>query len=319
MGSARRSRSAQAAPGLCPRPPGSRGRAGAAALRGRRGGGAAAALGVVIAALGVVIAVAAVAPVPAAPPPAALPRPHSRYGRGEGQTRRIPVPPRHPPPEEGVPGRGRPCCRYAPLRARGVGPARPFPRRGAAAPRRVGAAGSPRPSRGGGRVSSRPWPLSVPPEPRPGRPPEGSPRRRSRSARTKAAGGRARWGSTARGSGALLLRRGWNKPRRALTVAGPGPVLCPRPPGGVVGFRAHRCAVVTLSFAQLGKCLRAVPRCARAAPAGSSGSVLLQKVRTGLQEVGKKPQTNPTAKNSNETRMLSIVVTKIEYQKFILV
>lgn len=49
----------------------------------------------------------------------------------------------------------------------------------------------------GGRVSSRPWPLSVPPEPRPGRAP-----RRSLpgcQSRTKAAGGRERWGRTTRG------------------------------------------------------------------------------------------------------------------------
>lgn len=228
MGSPRRSRSARAAPGLCPRPPGSRGRAGAAALRGRRGGGAAAALGVVI-------AVAAVAPVPPAPPPAALPRPHSRYGRGEGQTHRIPMPPRHPPPEEGVPSRGRPCCRSAPLRARGAGPARPFPRRGAAAPRRGGAAGLTRPSRRGSRVL--PAVAAVGPAGAaagPG-PPEVSPR----LPEPNKGGGRAgALGQDNPRVGALLLRRDWNKPRRALTVPGRARPLPAAPREELLGLSA---------------------------------------------------------------------------------
>lgn len=84
----------------------------------------------------------------------------------------------------------------------------------------------------GGLVSAWPWPLSVPPKPRLGRAPRSAlPGCRSRSARTKAAGGRGALGQhNRRVRGALLLSRDWNKSRRALTVARPGPVLCPRPP-----------------------------------------------------------------------------------------
>lgn len=198
MGSSHCTRGAQSAPGLCPRPPGSRGRAGAAALCGRRGGGAAAALGVVI-------AVAAVVPVPPAPPPAALPRPHSRYGRGEGQTLRIPVPPRHLPPEEGVPRRGRLRCRSAALRVGEAGPARPFPRRGAAAPRRGGAAGPPRPSRGESCVRPAVAAVGAAEAAAGPGPPEGSPRLPEPLGANKGGGraGAARWGSTTGGLGEL--------------------------------------------------------------------------------------------------------------------